>query len=166
MPMPTMVTDRTAADVDYAAELKSKMINGTATADEVTEYLGGLKGDYNAADLNRVGDALIYLQGVLASAGIAVSIVVRNDWDYPDQPTAAEMANYLQAVRDVKAAISMPPGTPSVPASINGLTYVQANNIEQILLSVDDLLQKSMYAYRHCGALFSICGMPNNAVRS
>jgi hypothetical protein len=166
MPMPTMVINRTSADVDLAKQIKEKIVNGTATPAEVAAYLGELKVSYNAIDLNRVADACTYLQARLAATGISVYINVRNDYNYTDQPTQAEMNDYILSVANIKAAITMPSDVPDVPASVNGLSYEGANDIERILEAVNNMIKNIIDGFRHCGALFSICGMPNNSVRS
>lgn len=62
----TLVTDRTQADVERVRELAAKGFSAM-TSDEQAEWLAGMKGAYNASDLNRVGTALNYLAGRLAS---------------------------------------------------------------------------------------------------
>ena len=59
----TLVTNRTnTAQLDTIA---SKIKNGTATATEKNTYLAGLNAAYNASDLNRVGQAILYLKAEL-----------------------------------------------------------------------------------------------------
>ena len=62
----TLVTDRTQADVERVRELAAKGF-AAMTAAEQAEWLTGMKGAYNAADLNRVGIALNYLAARLSS---------------------------------------------------------------------------------------------------
>lgn len=57
----TLITDRTAADVARVHELAVKGYAGMTVA-ELAEWLAGMKGAYNAVDLNRVGTALNYLR--------------------------------------------------------------------------------------------------------
>ena len=61
-----LVTDRTQADVERVKALAAKGF-AAMTSDEQAEWLAGMKGAYNASDLNRVGTALNYLAGRLAS---------------------------------------------------------------------------------------------------
>lgn len=60
----TLITDRTAADVARVHELAVKGYAGMTAAElaELAEWLAGMKGAYNAVDLNRVGTALNYLR--------------------------------------------------------------------------------------------------------
>ena len=59
----TLITDRNQDDVDRALYLSGLWVEGefTGTAEELSEWSGGLKGTYNSSDLNRVGEAMWYL---------------------------------------------------------------------------------------------------------
>lgn len=68
-----LIYDRTQADVTYAAELNRKFGRGEAlTSQELADWNTGLKGAYNAADMNRVGAAVRELGGLLTAAGYPV----------------------------------------------------------------------------------------------
>ena len=76
----TLITDRTAADVARVEELATKGF-AAMTADERAEWLGGMKGAYNASDLNRVGAALNYLAARLApNCGTDTGWTAKTDW--------------------------------------------------------------------------------------
>lgn len=66
----TLVTDRSQADVDRAWEMNRK---GWAKmgAEERAEYLAGPRGAYTRHDLNRVVEAMEYLEGLMARTGVA-----------------------------------------------------------------------------------------------
>lgn len=71
--MDSLVFDRTQADVTYAAELNRKLGRGEAlTAQELADWNAGLKGAYNASDMNRVDAAVRELGGMLTAAGYPV----------------------------------------------------------------------------------------------
>ena len=93
-----LITDRTAADVNRVKALAAKGWAGM-TAAERTEWLGEMRGAYNASDLNRVGSAVDYVAKRLRSCGIFVSVAPRMDWQETDIPTRAEMAAYLAVNR-------------------------------------------------------------------
>lgn len=68
-----LIFDRTQADVTYAAELNRKLGRGEAlTSQELADWNAGLKGAYNAADMNRVDAAVRELGGLLTAAGYPV----------------------------------------------------------------------------------------------
>ena len=60
-----LITDRTSQDVARVKELTFKDM----TADELTEWLAGMKGAYNYTDLNRVNEAVIYVTERLKTVG-------------------------------------------------------------------------------------------------
>ena len=65
-----LITDRTQADVDAVRELLLKVSGGTATAEEIAQFnLAKEKGAYNYTDLNRVIQAMDYLNERLAGYG-------------------------------------------------------------------------------------------------
>ena len=71
-----LIYDRTQTDVTYAAELNRKLGAGTAlTAEEQADWNAGLKGAYNASDMNRVDAAVRELGGMLTAAGYPVEYV-------------------------------------------------------------------------------------------
>lgn len=61
----SLIMDRTQADVYRVRQLAQKVF-GNMTADEKTKWLNGLKGAYNASDLNRVGASVAYVSGLLS----------------------------------------------------------------------------------------------------
>lgn len=128
-----MITDRTAADV----------ANGTA------------KGFYNAADLNRVEQATKTVAAELTALGYPVTITVRTNWTYTAFPLSTDMARYLGNVRKCVTQFHAVPGV-SLPASMDGLDYVGANNIEKALVGLDELAAALPQYYRRCGAAW--CG--------
>ena len=71
-----LITDRTQADVVYLRAQREKILNeGWAALSEAEqmEYLAGLKGGYNATDLNRVTHAMEYLVERIRSYGYTVN---------------------------------------------------------------------------------------------
>ena len=129
-----LITDRTRADVANQTD----------------------KGFYNASDLNRVGAAVEYIAGRFTSLGYACPVTVKTDWLTTDAPTASQMEAYRQNIVTLRGQIAVMASTPEVPASMAGLDYVKANNIEQILADMDSILQNMPAASRHCGV--TVCG--------
>lgn len=149
-----LITDRTQADVDRVRQLAQKGF-GNMTADEKTEWLNGLKGAYNASDLNRVGAAVAYVAGRLTGYGYAVSVSPRQDWQVADIPTQESMTAYLADVAALRAVLTVAAGTPEVPEDMERLTWQEANNIEQILVDVDELLTRMAAAWFYSGELYA-----------
>lgn len=147
----TLVTDRTAADVARVHELAVKGYAGM-TAAELAEWLAGMKGAYNAADLNRVGTALNYLRDRLTGVcGRDIAWQAKTDWAMTDVITAAQGSAYHDQIGDVRAALTYPANAPDVP-EIALLTYAGANDIERILTICETLVDNVMNAFRYTGA--------------
>lgn len=67
-----LIYDRTAEDVERALALAKKAEAGTLTDTEKTEWLAGMKGCYNASDMNRVEAAVQTLAAELRKYGYSV----------------------------------------------------------------------------------------------
>lgn len=150
-----LITNRTQADVDRVATLTARVSAGTATDAEKTEWASDLKGAYNASDLNRVGAAVSYVAGRLNGYGYAVAVSPKQDWTVSDIPTAGDMETYISDVAALRGAIAVMASTPPTPDSANNLTWQEANNIEQILLDVDELLTRMAAAWFYSGDLYA-----------
>ena len=137
----TLITDRTQADV-------------TAKND---------KGTYKASDLNRVGAAMNYVADRLKAAGYDPHISPKTDWKNEDWVDQAAQAVYLGDLAELRKQFSMMKSTPEVPPRIlatgirtnDGLTYVWANNIEQILVDIDALLTNIAAGWLYSGEIYS-----------
>lgn len=147
----TLVTDRTQADVERVRELAAKG-SAAMTADEQAEWLAGMKGTYNASDMNRVGTALNYLAARLSSiCGRSIAWTAKTDWAVTDIPAASQAETYRRQIQDIRDALVYPAGTPDVP-QLARLTYTGANDIERILALCEDLIVNVAKSFRHTGA--------------
>lgn len=147
----TLVTDRTQADVERVKALAAKGF-AAMTAAEQAEWLAGMKGAYNAADLNRVGTALNYLAGRLgAICGMSIAWSAKTDWAVTDIITASQAAEYRRQIQNIRDALAYPKGTPDAP-ELNRLTYTGANDIERILALCEELIDNIAKAFRYTGA--------------
>lgn len=147
----TLVTDRTQADVEHVKALAAKGF-AAMTAAERAEWLAGMKGAYNASDLNRVGTALNYLAARLSSiCGRSIAWTAKTDWAVTDIATASQAAEYQQQIQDIRDALAYPAGTPDAP-QLGSLTYTGANDIERILALCEELIDNITKAFRYTGA--------------
>lgn len=85
------------------------------------------KGAYNYSDLNRVERAVAEI-----SDRAGMGLETKTDWRMWDVPTITEMNRYLYNIRMIKSRFSI---ETSLPDTMNNLDYVNANNIEKILLA-------------------------------
>lgn len=128
-----LVTDRTRADVENETD----------------------KGFYNASDLNRVGAAVEYIADRFTALGYACPVTVKKDWLTSGAPTQRQMETYRQNIVTLRGQIAVMQSTPEAPASMAGLNYVKANNIEHILLDLDMLLDNLMKSWYFSGELYA-----------
>nr|UWD63001.1 MAG: hypothetical protein [Bacteriophage sp.] len=147
----TLITNRTQADVERVRKLAAKGFSAM-TSDERAEWLAGMKGAYNASDMNRVGTALNYLAGRLgAICGKSITWTAKTDWAVTDIPAASQAETYRQQIQAIRDALAYPAGTPDAP-QLGRLTYTDANNIERILKLCEDLIVNVAKSFRHTGA--------------
>lgn len=150
-----LITDRTQADVDRVRYLSRRINAGTATAAELEEYGGAMKGSYNAEDLNRVGAAVEYVANRLREYGYAVNVQPKTDWRAGEIPTAAELETYRGNVAALRSVLPVGKNTPETPTSLERLTYQKANDLERILLDIDRLITNITLAWFYAGEVFS-----------
>ena len=150
----TLVTDRTEADVSRYSELRDKGWAAMTTA-ERAEWVAGMKGAYNASDLNRVASAMAYLSQRFASAGYSVPVSSPTDWANGDIPRKDDLDAYLDDLRRIRAALAVMDTTPSAPGSMDYLTWAKANDIEKILVDVDDALGRLLLSPFYSGEIYS-----------
>ena len=147
----TLITNRTQADVERVKALAGKGF-AAMTAAERAEWLAGMKGAYNASDMNRVGTALNYLAGRLgAICGKSITWTAKTDWAVTDIITASQAEAYRQQIQTIRDALAYPAGMPDAP-ELARLTYTDANNIERILKLCEDLIVNVAKSFRHTGA--------------
>ena len=159
MELDNLIFDRTQSDVSRVQSLTQKMIAGTATEAEREEWLGGkMKGAYNASDLNRVGEAVEYLTDTLQSLGYSITTAPKTDWTDADIHMQAQMETYLENIQTLRDRL--PYVAPDVPADMTSLTYQEANNIEEILYTLERVLlaMQENFKLRQANTLFMIAG--------
>lgn len=152
-----LVRDRTAADVARVRYLLTRLAAGEATEQERAEFLEPtMKGAYNYTDLNRVGAAISYMQDRLYTiCGKVIYVTAKRDWTESDIPTLSDMATYLHDVSEVRGALNVPEGTPPVPDDMDRLTHGEANDIEQIIWVVNELVMLIMLSWRYAGEYYA-----------
>lgn len=108
-----LITDRTKADVDRLETLSAKSWSNMTEA-EKTEWVAGMKGAYNAADLNRVTEAIEYIKSLYEHYGGQVSYtpvyITHEDgttdttWRNDDIPTDEQLGVIVQNLHSLWSA--------------------------------------------------------------
>lgn len=129
----TLVTDRSAADV--AAKNK--------------------KGTYNAADLNRVSEAVAYLRPIFEDYGYIVSDTDLKVWAENELPKSSEMASYLASVKDLDGHFVYSGNMVRLPVSMARLNHEGANNIEKFLLEIHAAMERMAQAWCYSDEIYS-----------
>lgn len=145
-----LIYDRTADDVAEVLRLTQKAFAGTLTDEEKTMWLAGMKGAYDAIDMNRVAAAVSTLSGLLNAAGYKNEVSAQNFAEGEDS-TKEKYSVYLSNVQTLRDAIAVRVTTPELPAADAKLDYIGANNIEKILADLDELLGWMTYSRKYCG---------------
>ena len=147
-PLQHLVTDRTLADVATVRSLTEAIKNGTATAEQVQQYLEAKqKGSYNYTDFNRVEEAVLYVAEGLKEYGYLSVPPITRSWSISDKPNQNEFAKFLGNVAIIRDAIAVWASTPETPSSMVGFDVNKANDLEQILIDVDQLLNNMQAAW-------------------
>lgn len=168
----TPITDRTQADVDYVNTVQAmfecvQVVTGiqvkdlgngyyiqfTGTQDQLNEWNSGLKGAYNASDLNRVGGNIYYLATQLNAMGYDISVAPKINWTYTDAPTQAQVQALLADLRTIKQTLAV--SNAPVPQNMNNMTVDMANNIEKILQDTYDALDYIAQSFFYSGELYA-----------
>jgi len=148
-----LIADRTQVDVALVERLAAKGLAGMNT-EELVAWYSDLKGAYNASDLNRVGEAILYVANRLKVAGNDIEVSPKTDWTREDIPSPAPLAHYLEQIQAVRSVLAVYQTTPAVPTDMDGLTHGEANDIEKILVDVDQLITNMIAAYFYSGELY------------
>lgn len=122
-----LVTDRTQSDVDAKNS----------------------KGVYRAEDLNRVGYAMDYLANIIRGYGYTLEVHTKTDWTDEDWKLTGEMVKYLQSLNNLKAVFSTPV---ELPETMEKIDYRDANNIEQLLLTIDETIVRVVAGFTRANA--------------
>lgn len=154
--MEHLITDRVAADVDAIRILADSIKAGTATAEQVREYLDVThKGAYTYRDLNRVEEAVMYVAERLQEAGYLQDIPTTVTWAVGDKPNADDFKRYLGNVAMIRNALPVWESTPAAPTSINGFDVAKANALEKILVDVELILEYIPLAWFYLDDVYS-----------
>lgn len=150
----TLITDRTAADVELVRRLAKKGFSNMTEA-EKEEWLSGLKGAYNASDMNRVESAVKYIADRFTVVGMHPEVNVYVLWSRDMYPEPAEMDRYLKNIGILRELLPMAPDVPPVPPDMDRLNCEEANDIEKILLAVDDAITRISKSWYYSGDIYA-----------
>lgn len=97
----------------------------------------------------------VFTAGPETGETIQIGAELLYTWTEDDIPTASQMAQYIANIAALRGTIAMLPTTPSTPDSMELLDYIKANNIEQILIDINQLIINMAAAWFYSGDLYS-----------
>lgn len=121
-------TMRTQNHVDRMARLRAKGWQNLNASERDEWYNNAALGAYNYTDLNRVETDVAGLAEVLG-----LTLQTKTNWNLWDVPTPSDMNRYLSNVRAIRDACPQVTNYPDLPETMDNLTYVGANSIEETL---------------------------------
>lgn len=114
-----LITNRTAADVSRWRTLRDKGLVAMSEA-EKAEWLAGMRGAFNAADRNRITEAMVYLKGLYEQYGREVTYTpvyithadgtTDTTWRIEDIPTDAQLSLMIQNLQSFWAGVESASG--------------------------------------------------------
>ena len=152
--IPSLITDRSQADVDYVKQLIAKGWDAM-TDEEKSQWSSGLKGAYNATDLNRVESAVDYVAKRLVPTGYIMDYAVKTTWQKNEFVSPAEAERYLGNIEKIRRGLVTGYEFPKVPTDLNNLTHEEANDIERILSLVNAIISNVLSSYFYSSDLYS-----------
>ena len=166
----SLITDRTATDVDRWRTLRDKGFDAMS-ADEKAEWLAGMRGAFNAADRNRITEAMVYLKGLYEQYGRQVTYtpvyITHKDgstdttWRVEDIPTDEQLHLIVQNLLAFWKSIESASGTVievwadtqfgyvDLSADVSAGDYVSltaAHGIQEIIVTVKSTRLSSITA--------------------
>lgn len=149
-----LITDRTSDDVTRWKTLRDKGWSAM-TDEEKAEWQTALKGAYNYVDMNRVESAVQYIADRMTELGYVIMPETYLVWSMSDFPTKADMDRYFGNVAALREMIAVYETTPKAPTTAKKFDYRAANDIEQILLDLDELLTKLTQSWHFAGEIIA-----------
>lgn len=150
----TLITDRDGFDVSRVKELAAKGFENMSESERL-EWLSGLKGSYNAADLNRVEEAVDFVARRLIPTGYIMDYTVKTTWQKSEYMSPDDVKRYLGNIQKIRDGLVTGYEFPEVPTDLNGLTTEEANNIEKILVLVNSIIDNVLSGYYYSGDLYA-----------
>lgn len=156
----SLITDRTSEDVSRVRTLLSKGW-ASMTEEEKSEWNAGMKGAYNTTDINRVIEAVNYLNDLLQNVGYYPEVNLQTaNWTENQTPTTSQMQDYLNNIKSFMNRLSTTFSV-DLPLSMELLTYDGANNIEQILIEINTYISILSKIFLRAGMAWAVSGGPD-----
>ena len=148
----SMITDRTATDINTSKTLRLKIQAGQTLTD--SEMQAFERGACTNTMLNRIESAQKELAGLLNKYGYFVTIQNKIDWSINDIFDYSNYMRLLGNLNKLKNAFYVYSTTPETPVYM-----YEANRIEKILVDIESNINYMKSKFRQCGTFD--CGEVN-----
>lgn len=138
-----LVTDRIQDDVTRLEYIVSKPRSERTTEEQQELDSFSYKGGYSYKDLNRVGEAVLYLKDNIENLGFVIKLrEVKTDWTEFDSPTPQQLEDYIFNVITVVSVLIS--SIDDLPSTVYNLTVDGANKIEEYLIELYAVIDKML----------------------
>lgn len=136
----TMIFDRTSSDIKLANDLIKKGYQNL-TDEEKAVWNTDLKGTLNASDLNRVGNALRYIEQYLKDMNYyRIEMSSRNDFEVNDIPLLEDLNKYLSDTEKVLEQLKSELYE-EMPTTFQNWNYQKQNILEKNIYLIKQTIQ-------------------------
>lgn len=151
-----LITDRTQADVDRYYYFRNKRWTDLTDV-EKQEFSAGLKGTYNYTDFKRVEDAVSYLSNLLKQYGYRNEVELSSEETFNPEyiRVKEEIITYLDNIATLQKVYYNSNWVGKLPTIEEWLDYNGANTIEEILLNINELIEKMEAMFRYSNTFYS-----------
>lgn len=151
-----LITDRTQADVDRYYYFRNKRWTDLTDV-EKQEFSAGLKGSYNYTDFKRVEDAVSYLSNLLNQYGYRNKVELSSEETFNPEyiRVKEEIITYLDNIATLQKVYYNSNWVGKLPTIEEWLDYNGANTIEEILLNINELIEKMEAMFRYSNTFYS-----------
>lgn len=157
----TLIFDRTESDLAEWRRIRETAmryggISNIPSADR-NVWSNGMKCCYNATDINRICEAILYLQALFEAIDITITGTVTTNWTNTQRLTPDDVATILGMIEEIRSGVGM--NSEYTPSDLNPLTLDKMNRIERILYkgegSYQSVLDNTIYSDEmYCGEAF------------
>lgn len=102
--------------------------------------------------------AFVAGDGLESSGNIPSQTIIRDYWEIGDISRQEQMDQYLTNLGYVKNVLGLLKSTPESPATMNYLTYTEANAIEQILVDIEFVITHTVQSMSRLNAFMLVSG--------
>lgn len=118
---------------------------------------GTNKGAYNYEDMNRVTEAMRYIDNIFKGYGYESGYVDMPTWTIDQEPSEKDIDTYLLNVGKLRYTFNVLEGTPELPDTLKWITFEKANAIERTLYNIEIVLEQIPKSFLYCGQVGLYC---------